>query len=522
MKQISIDPITRLEGHGRIDIFLEDDGSVANSYLRIPELRGFEQFCVGRPVEELPRITTRICGVCPEAHHMASAKAGDAVYQVELPPAAVKLRRLLYNTFFVADHAVHFYILGAPDFVLGPEAPVAERNIFGLIQKVGLETGRAVIRNRARAMELIKMLGGRTIHQVTSLPGGVTKGLSAEERDIAVEITGELLEFGKLTLKILDDVVLGNSEYVDLITSDAFRHETHYLGLVDENNHPDFYDGMLRVVGPSGEEEARFPAEEYLDYLSEHVEPWTYLKFPYLKKQGWKGHVDGADSGVYRTAPLARLNVADGMATPLAHEQYERMMATLGGSPVHFTLAYHWARVIELVQAAEAAHALARDPEITDPNIRTIPSEVPTEGVGVVEAPRGTLFHHYKTDEAGIVEKVNLIVGTTNNYAAINLSIGKAAKALIEDRGEVWRSGPTTPVSDAPHIRSRGRCLSRWCSTTRRARRSRNWYGVDGRHGRARGSHSVAGLGQRHPHGRCRRPAGIPKGGGIGRRPGRL
>ncbi|NQV06290.1 nickel-dependent hydrogenase large subunit, partial [bacterium] len=162
-----------------------------------------------------------------------------------------------------------------------------------------------------------------------------------------------------------------------------------------------------------------------------------YLKFPYLKSPGWKGHVDGADSGVYRAAPLARLNVADGMATPLAHEQYERMMATLGGSPVHFTLAYHWARVIELVQAAEAAYELARDPEITDPNIRTVPTETPTEGVGVIEAPRGILFHHYKTDEDGIVEKANLIVGTTNNYAAINLSIGKAAKAILEDRREV-------------------------------------------------------------------------------------
>jgi len=437
MKQISIDPITRLEGHGRIDIFLDDEGKVANAYLRIPELRGFEQFCVGRPVEELPRITTRICGVCPEAHHMAAAKAGDAVYHVEPPPTAVKLRRLLYNTFFVADHSVHFYILGGPDFVLGPEAPVAERNIFGLIQKVGIEVGREVIRSRARAQELIKMLGGRGIHQVTSLPGGVTQGLSEEGRDTALEITGEMLEFAKLTLKILEDVVLGNPEYVDLITSDAFRHETHYMGLVDENNHPDFYDGEIRVVDPQGQETARFSAAEYLDHISEHVEPWTYLKFPYLTNPGWKGHVDGADSGVYRAAPLARLNVADGMATPLAHEQYERMMDTLGGSPVHFTLAYHWARVIEMVQAAESAYALARDPEITDQNIRTIPTETPTEGVGVVEAPRGILFHHYRTDDDGIVEKVNLIVGTTNNYAAINLSIGKAAKAIIEERGEV-------------------------------------------------------------------------------------
>jgi F420-non-reducing hydrogenase large subunit len=410
---------------------------VANAYLRIPELRGFEQFCVGRPVEELPRITTRICGVCPEAHHMASAKAGDAVYHVDPPSTAKKLRRLLYNAFFVADHAVHFYILGGPDFVVGPEAPVAERHIFGLIQKVGLEAGQMVIRSRARAQELIKALGGRTIHQVTSLPGGVTKGLSADEVEMAKEVTADLVEFGKFTVKILEDVVLSNSEYVDLITSDIFRHETHYMGLVDENNHPDFYDGIVRVVDTKGKETARFEASDYLDYMAEHVEPWSYLKFPYLKTPGWKGHVDGADSGVYRAAPLARLNVADGMATPLAQEQYERMMDTLGGSPVHFTLAYHWARVIELVQAAEAAYDLARDPEIGGTDFRTVPTETPTEGVGVVEAPRGILFHHYQTDAEGIIEKANLIVGTTNNYAAINLSIAKAAKAIIEDRREV-------------------------------------------------------------------------------------
>ncbi len=437
MKTISIDPITRLEGHGRIDIFMDDDGHVDNAYLRIPELRGFEEFCVGRPVEELPRITTRICGVCPEAHHMASAKAADAVYHVDPPETAKKLRRLLYNTFFVADHSVHFYILGGPDFVVGPTAPVAERNIFGLIQKVGIETGKTVIKSRARAQELIKLLGGRSIHQVTSLPGGVTRGLSEDERQTAEEITAELVEFGKFTVKILEDVVLANPAYVDLITGDTFRHETHYMGLVNEDNQPDYYDGHIRIVDTEGAEIARFRPNEYLDHVEERVEPWTYLKVPYLKARGWSGMTDGQDSGVYRAAPLARLNVADGMSTPLAQEQYERMMDTLGGRPVHFTLAYHWARVIELVNAAETAYALARDPEITNPDIRTLPTETPDEGVGVVEAPRGTLIHHYKTDEDGILTAVNLIVGTTNNNAAINLSIKKAAKGLLEKTAEI-------------------------------------------------------------------------------------
>jgi F420-non-reducing hydrogenase large subunit len=435
MRTITIDPITRLEGHGRIDIFMDDDGRVVNAYLRIPELRGFERFCVGRPVEEMPRITTRICGVCPEAHHMASAKACDAVYGVEPPPTAIKLRRLLYNTFYVADHAVHFYVLSGPDFVVGPDAPVAERNIFGLIRKVGVETGKKVIASRARAQELIKLLGGKSIHQVTSLPGGVTRGMNAEEQTLAVEICSELLEFAKFTLQILDDVVLKNQEYLDLILSDVFRHETAYMGLVDESNRPDFYDGKIRLVDSHGDEIAKFPPADYLEHVAEHVEPWSYLKFPYLKALGWKGLVEGADNGVYRAAPLARLNVADGMATPLAHEQYQRMMETLGGPPVHQTLAYHWARVIEMIQAAETALELAQDPEIIGDDIRTLPTATPGEGVGVVEAPRGTLFHHYVTDERGILEKVNLIVGTTNNNAAMNLSIKKASAALIETNG---------------------------------------------------------------------------------------
>ena len=437
MRTITINPITRLEGHGRIDLFLDDDGRLANAYLRIPELRGFEEFCVGRPVEELPRITTRICGVCPEAHHMASAKACDAVYHVDPPPAAKKLRRLLYNTFYVADHSVHFYILSGPDFVVGPDASASERNIFGLIRKVGGDTGLKVIEARRKAQELIALLGGKSIHQVTSLPGGVTRGLTEEERRKAEATAADLVEFAKFTLKILDDVVLSNPAYLDLILSDAFRHETHYMGLVNDRKQPDYYDGKVRVVDPRGRETALFSPAEYLDQVAEHVEPWTYLKFPYLKAVGWKGLVDGAESGVYRAAPLARLNVADSMSTPLAQEQYERMMSTLGGRPVHHTLAYHWARVIEMVNAAEAALALAQDEEITDPEIRRIPTATPTEGVGVVEAPRGTLVHHYVTDEKGIVRKVNLIVGTTNNYAAMSLSVKKAAQALVDGKTEI-------------------------------------------------------------------------------------
>jgi F420-non-reducing hydrogenase large subunit len=437
MKHIKIDPITRLEGHGKIDIFLNDEGNVENCYFLIPELRGFEQFCVGRPVEEMPRITTRICGVCPEAHHMASAKACDAVYHVEPPSTGRKLRELLYNVFFAGDHTLHFYALGGPDFVVGPEAPPAERNILGVIAKVGIEIGKKVIQMRANHSEIMQLLGGKKVHQVTSMPGGVAKGLTEEERDSVEKRILEMVEFAKFTITVFDDIVLKNKAYLDLILSDMYSLRSYYMGMVDDKNHVNFYDGKVRVVDPDGKEFVKYSPNEYLENIAEHVEPWTYLKFPYLKKIGWKGFVEGKESGIYRATPLSRLNASDGMATPLAQAEYERMYQTLGGKPVHATLATHWARVIELLYATERALELVRDPEITGKNIRTIPTQTPTEGVGIVEAPRGTLTHHYVTDERGILKKVNLIVGTTNNYAPISISIKKAAQGLIKKGTEV-------------------------------------------------------------------------------------
>jgi F420-non-reducing hydrogenase large subunit len=433
MKQkISIDPITRLEGHARVDLFLNEEGSLANAYLIIPELRGFEKFCEGRPVEEMPRITQRICGVCPIAHHMAAAKAGDAVYHVDPPPTAKKLRELMYSAFFVSDHATHFYILGGPDFIVGPDAPASERNILGVVKKVGKEIGGKVMRLLKDNHEITAMIGGRYIHSVSSIVGGVAKPITEEDRLAILERSLRSVEFAKESLQIFDSIVLGNPEYVDLILSDSYAHQTYYMGLVDENNHVNFYDGKVRVVSPSGKELVKYGPDDYLDVIAEHIEPWTYLKFPYLKEIGWKGFVDGEDSGVYRASPLSRLNAADGMATPEAQAMYEKFFETLGGKPVHSTLATHWARLIELLYAAERAVELASDESITDPNVHTIPTETPTEGIGIVEAPRGTLTHHYKTDERGLVQAVNLIVGTTNNYAAIDMSIVKAAQGLIK------------------------------------------------------------------------------------------
>lgn len=430
--KIKIDPITRLEGHGSINIFLDKAGNVARAYFQVPELRGFEKFCEGRPVEEMPRITQRICGVCPTAHHMAAVKAADAVYHVDPPPTAKKLREMEYGFFFVADHATHFYILGGPDFVVGPDAPPAERNIFGVIAKVGLDIGSQVIQALQETHEAVAILGGRYINPVGALPGGVSKPISEEERQRLEHIARNAVDFGQLSLKLFEDIVLKNKQYVDMILNDAFIHKTYYMGLVDEQNRSNFYDGKVRIVDPNGKELAKYAPHDYLQHITERVEPWTYLKFPYLKNVGWKGFVDGLDSGVYRATPLSRCNAADGMATPLAQQAYERFYDVLGGKPVHATLATHWARLIELLYAAERALELCLDPEITSTDVRTIPTAIPDEGVGIVEAPRGTLTHHYITDERGLLREVNLVVGTTNNHAAICMSIQKAAQGVIK------------------------------------------------------------------------------------------
>jgi F420-non-reducing hydrogenase large subunit len=431
MKEIIIDPITRLEGHGKIAIFLNEAGEVENAYLQIPELRGFEKFCIGRKAEDMPLLTSRICGVCPVAHHMAGTKALDAAFNVEPPSAAKKLRELMYCGYYIYDHTLHFYYLGGPDFVVGPDAPPEKRNILGVIEKAGLEIGKEVIKHRAYGQRIVELIGGKATHPVCGLPGGVSKPLSEETRQEIEKMAASSVEFAKFSLKLFHDIVLANTKYVELIKSDAYTLRTYYMGLVDKHNKVNFYDGKIRVVDPYGKEFAKFEAKDYLEHIAEHVEPWTYVKLPYLKKVGWKGFIDGPESGAYRVGPLGRLNAADGMATPLAQAEYELMYKTLGGKPVHNTLAYHWARLIELLYAAERALELVKDPEITSTDVRNKPGK-PGEGVGVVEAARGTLIHHYVLDENALVKDVNLIVATVNNAPSINMSVRNAARGLIK------------------------------------------------------------------------------------------
>ena len=430
-KPVVINPITRLEGHGKITIFLDDHGDVSRAYLQIPELRGFENFLVGRQAEDAPQITSRICGVCPTAHHMAATKALDDMYRVEPPEVAKKIREMIYSVFMLEDHALHLFFLGGPDFVVGPTAPKADRNVLGVIQKAGLEIGKQVIAMRKDLRGIIQEIGGKVIHPVFGLPGGVAKGVTEDARRRFAAVAERGIQFALFCEKLLETVVLRNPAYVKMITSDAYTHRTHYMGLVDGKNRENFYDGTIRVVNPKGTEIAKFPGRSYAEHIAEHSEPWTYVKFPFLKKLGWKGFVDGEASGVYSVAPLARLNVSDTIATPLAAELHEKFFETLGGRPVHHTLANHWARVIEIVYAAERFKELVNDPQITDPNVRTIPTEVPKEGIGVVEAPRGVLIHHYTSDDRGILTSANLLVATQHNSARIAMSVDKAARSVI-------------------------------------------------------------------------------------------
>jgi F420-non-reducing hydrogenase large subunit len=426
-KVINIQPVTRIEGHAKVAIHLDDNGNVADTRFYVQTLRGFEKFCEGRPIEEMPRIVCHICGICPWAHHLASAKAGDAVLGVTPPPAAVKLRRLMQSIAYVSDKILHFYFLAAPDFVIGPDADYSVRNVVGIVQAAP-EIAKQVVHYRALGARLLENFAGRAIHPTFALPGGVSKPMTEKERQEMLPPLKELLEFCKFSIKFAKENVF--PKYLEAIKSIGVI-KVGFLGTVDAQGAMDFYDGKLRLMQPDGSFED-FAYDQYPDYLAEHVEPWSYQKFPYARKWGGLKMDLNDPVGVYRTNTLARINVADTMKTPLAQQELEEFRATFG-RPAHLTLLYHYARLIEMLQCAEESLQLLEDPEITSTDIRVKVEPREGRGVGCVEAPRGTLIHDYTTDKDGLVKTVNLIVGTTHNNAAINLSINQAAKEFIKD-----------------------------------------------------------------------------------------
>lgn len=453
-KQIVIQPVTRIEGHAKIVIQLDDTGNVTDTKVKVVELRGFEKFCIGRPVEELPRIVTSICGVCPWSHHLASAKATDAVFGVELPPAGKKLRDLCNSIAYTEEHILHFFFLSGPDFVMGPDADYSVRNVFGIAQS-NPELGKKVVRNRHLGAQMLEIVSGKAIHPVTAVPGGFSKPLTEKERDEILPLAEEVLEFAKFSMAFAKEDIF--PKYMDTVKMLGVI-ETGFLGTVTDDGALNVYDGKLRLMKPDGSYED-FAYDQYTDFISERIEDWTYLKFPYAKSWGDGFSMDIDDpKGIYRVNSLARINVADKMSTPLAQKEFEEFRESFG-RPAQLTLLYHWARLIELLYNAEHVIELLNDPDITNRETRTPVTPRAARGIGCVEAPRGTLFHDYETDENGIVTNVNLIVATTQNNAPINMSVNQAAKALIKDGN--YDQGILNRIEMA--IRAYDPCLS--CST---------------------------------------------------------
>ncbi|MBT0665338.1 Ni/Fe hydrogenase subunit alpha [Geobacter pelophilus] len=435
-QRIVIDPITRLEGHGRIEIFLDQQGNVSDAYWQVLELRGFERFCVGRPVEEMTRIAPVICGICPSAHHMAACKALDRLYNVAPPPTALLVRELEYNASIIDDHLLHFFFLASPDFIVGPDADPAERNIFGVMERLGKDFSRRLLDIRRQNRDIIRLLFSKAPHPEGGVPGGVPRGIREEERPWLAATANASVVFVKEALEIFRERVLGDNVCRGLIEDDAYAVSCCSMALVDASDRVSFYDGTVKVVGVDGSEVTCFPGDDYADKIAEWVAPWTTVKLTYLKEQGWQGLIEGADSSLYRVGPLARVTVADAMATPLAQAELARFRSFFGKQPTHQILASHWARLICALQAAERNRELVAEPLLTGNETRNLDLNLTGRGIGCVEAPRGTLFHHYETDDQGILTMVNLIVATQNNAGPISLAIKKAARKFIKG-GEV-------------------------------------------------------------------------------------
>lgn len=453
--KIVIQPVTRIEGHAKITIRLDDAGEVETARVNVIELRGFEKFCIGRPVEDMPRITPRICGVCPWSHHLAAAKACDAVFGVELPPAGKKLRELCNSVAYMEEHILHFYFLAGADFVLGPDADPSVRNVIGILNAAP-DIAKRVVRVRHMCATMLEILAGKSIHPSAAVPGGFSKPLATGERDELRKMADETLDLAKFTIAFAKENVF--PKYMDTVKSLGVI-TTGFIGTVKDDGALNLYDGKLRLMAMDGSYED-FAYDRYTEFIAEHIEPWSYLKFPYAKKSGGFSMDLEDPKGIYRANTLARINVCDYIDTPLAQAELELFRKNFG-RPAQYTLLYHWARLIELLYNAENTVRLLNDPDITSTHTREPVKPRAARGIGCVEAPRGTLIHDYETDENAMVTNVNLIVGTTHNNAPINMSVTQAAKSLIH--GGVYDQGILNTVEMS--IRAYDPCLS--CATHR-------------------------------------------------------
>jgi NAD-reducing hydrogenase large subunit len=448
-RKITIEPITRIEGHGRVTVHLNEKGEVDQTFFHVDEFRGLEKFTEGRPYFEMPAITQRICGICPVSHHLAAAKACDGVARVELPRPAKLLRELMHMGQYIQSHGMHFFHLAAPDLVLGFDADPAIRNVVGIIQ-ANPELALKAVNLRRYGQQVIERLGGKRVHPTFAVPGGVNAPLSPKDRDAILAEFDTMVEIAKVAVSIGKGWIGANKPLVDSFAS----FPSNYMGLVDMEGGLQLYEGEIRVKDAQGNFVAQFEPANYLSHVGEHVEPWSFLKFPFYRKLGWP-------DGTYRVGPLGRLNVVDKIGTPLANEELKLFKQINGGKPVEGSLYYHYARLIELVYALERLAQLLDDPDIMSNDIRTYPSaaQIPGQGVGVIEAPRGTLFHDYSTDENGKLTRVNLIVATGNNNWAMHTASGLVAKAFVD--GNKLTEGMLNRVEAA--IRCYDPCLS--CAT---------------------------------------------------------
>jgi NAD-reducing hydrogenase large subunit len=447
MKRLVIDPVTRIEGHAKIDIFLDDAGRVSDTQFHVTQIRGFEKFTEGRPYYEMPSITARICGICPVSHLLASAKACDAIMAVSPPPAGIKLRELIHCAQFVQSHALSFFHLSAPDLLLGFDSDPAHRNIFGLIEEQP-EMARAGVSLRKFGQEIVEGLAKERVHPSWIVPGGVNAPLAAELRDRVLAGMPNARSIAGRTLAFFKTILDRFSEEIDNFGTE----HTMYAGLVGDNGEAEWYEGLLRYRDAKGAIVATdIRGRDYGQFIGEASLRDSYLKAPYYKPAGYP-------DGVYRVGPLARLNVADEFGTPEADRELAEFRQRFG-PVVHSSFHYHYARLIELLHGLEKIERLLDDPEILSKHVRARAEVNAAEGIGMIEAPRGVLIHHYKVDEQGAIRWVNLIVATGHNNLAINRSVKQVAQHFVD--GDHFKEGMLNRVSAV--VRAYDPCLS--CST---------------------------------------------------------
>jgi NAD-reducing hydrogenase large subunit len=455
-RKIVIDPVTRVEGHGRVTVQMDDNGRVERARFHIVEFRGFERFIQGHPYWEAPSLVQRLCGICPVSHHLAAAKAIDQIVGLDpddLPPTATRIRRLLHFAQVFQSHALHFFYLASPDLLFGVNAPVEKRTV-GAVALEHEDLARKGIMMRQFGQELIKALAGKKIHGITAVPGGVHKTFYPEEREYFLQENGTpsvdtMIEWSR---EVLDFIKAYHDKHFSWLDSFASYNSGH-LGLVDRHGALELYDGRMRAINGKGEMTLNdVHSDDYLKYFGEGVEKWSYMKFPFLR------HL-GRQDGWNRVGPLARMNVCDHIRTPLANRELQEFKAYTNGRPNNHTMHSHWARLIEVLHCAEEIRLLLNDDQIMGDDLRREGTRRP-EGIGIIEAPRGTLIHHYQVDEKGKITKCNLIVSTTHNNEPMNQAVRWVAQNVLDDQKEIT-NGMLNQVEVA--IRAYDPCLS--CAT---------------------------------------------------------